>query len=76
MNLRIPGWCRLSYIGFSCIASVIAGCAADSPDRTGAVKPRPGNAEIGKASYNQSTLGFEKPWPFGAGPGAGVNTDD
>ena len=75
MNLRISRWCRLSHIGFFSAASVMAGCVASSPDRTGAEKSRPGNVQIGKTSYNQATLGFEKPWPFGAVPGPGVNTD-
>jgi hypothetical protein len=50
MKLRISGWCRLSYIGFFCIASVMAGCAAGSPGRTSALKLRPGNVQIGEAS--------------------------
>jgi hypothetical protein len=73
MNSRISGWCRLSYIGFLCIASVMAGCAGGSPGRTETLKSGPSNVQIGKASYNQSAHGFEEPWPFGAGPGAGVD---
>jgi hypothetical protein len=75
MDWRLSGWCRLFQIGFFCSASVMAGCAVSSPDRTSALKSRSGNVQIGKASYNQSTLGFENPWPFGAVPGPGVNTD-
>jgi hypothetical protein len=75
MKLRISGWCRLSYIGFFCIASVMAGCAAGSPGRTSALKLRPGNVQIGKASYNQMTRDFEKPWPFGDVAGPGVSAD-
>lgn len=75
MNSRIWGWCGLSYSSFFCLASVMAGCAAGSLDRTRALKSRPGDVQIGKASYNQSTLGFEKAWPFGAAPGPDANTD-
>ena len=75
MDLRISGWYRLSYIGFFWVASLMAGCAGGSPDRISALKARPGNVRIGKASYNQSALGFEQPWPFGAGPGPGVGAD-
>ena len=73
MNSRILGWCGLSYSSFFCLASVMAGCAAGSLDRTSALKSRPGNVQIGKASYNQSALGFEEPWPFGPGAGAGID---
>jgi hypothetical protein len=75
MKLRISGWCRLSYVGFFCIASVMVGCTAGPPDRTSALKLRPGNVQIGKASYNQRTIDFEKPWPFGQLAGLGVDTD-
>ena len=73
MKLRISGWCRLSYIVLFCIVSV--GCTAVSSSRTSALKLRPGNVQIGKASYNQRTGDFEKPWPFGQLPGPGVGTD-
>jgi hypothetical protein len=75
MKLRISGWCRISYISFFCIASVMVGCTAGSADRTSALKLRPGNVQIGKASYNQRTGDFEKPWPFGRLPGPGVGPD-
>ena len=75
MKLRISGWCRLSYIVFLCIASVMVGCTASSTRRPSALKLRPGNVQIGKASYNQRTGDFEKPWPFGQLPGPGVDTD-
>ena len=73
MKVGISGWCRLSCIAFSCIASVMAGCAGGYPGRTDALTSRPGNVQIGKASYNQSALGFEEPWPFGPGAGAGID---
>ena len=73
MKLRISGWCSLPYIVILCMVSV--GCTAVSPGRTSASKLRPGNVQIGEASYNQRTGDFEKPWPFGQLPGPGVDTD-
>ena len=73
MKVGTSGWSRLSCIAFFCIASVMAGCAGGSPGRTDALTSRRGNVQIGKASYNQSALGFEEPWPFGPGAGAGID---
>jgi hypothetical protein len=56
MNSRILGWCGLSYSSFFCLASVMAGCAAGSLDRTSALKSRPGNVQIGKASYERRRI--------------------
>ena len=75
MNWRLSGWYRLFQIGFFCGASVMTGCAVSPADRTGALKSTAGNVQNGKASYDESTLGFEKPWPFGATPAPGVGTD-
>ena len=75
MKLRISGWCGRSYIGFSFIASVIAGCTAGPPGGTSALKLRSGNIQIGKPSYNQGTRDFERPWPFGQLAGPGVDND-
>ena len=49
MNLRISGWCRLSCMGVLCIASLMAGCAGTSPNRTDALTSRTGNVQNGKA---------------------------
>jgi hypothetical protein len=75
MKLRISGWCRLSYFVFFVMASVMVACTAGPAGRTSGLKVRPSNVQIGKASYNQRTRGFEKPWPFGqlAGPGVDNN---
>jgi hypothetical protein len=75
MKLKISGWCRLCNIVFFCIASVMVGCSTGSPGRTNALKRRPGNVQIGKVSYNQRTLDFERPWPFGQLAGPGVDND-
>jgi hypothetical protein len=73
MKFRISRWSRLFYIVLFCILS--GGCTAVSPSRTSALKLRPGNVQIGKASYNLRTGDFEKPWPFGQLPGPGLGTD-
>jgi hypothetical protein len=73
MKLRISGWYRRSYAGVFFMASIMAGCTAGSGDRTSGLKLRPGNVQVGKASYNQATRDFERPWPFGQLTGPGVD---
>jgi hypothetical protein len=61
----------LDDLRFFCIASTLAGCV--SADRSSGSRFKPSNVQIGKASYNQRTRDFEKPWPFGQLPGPGVD---
>ena len=61
----------LGVLRFFCIASTLVGCVCAHRSSTNRFKP--GNVQIGKASYNQRTRDFEKPWPFGQLPGPGVD---
>jgi hypothetical protein len=62
----------LGVLRFFCIASTLVGCVCAHQSSTNRFKP--GNVQIGKASYNQRTRDFEKAvavWPI-AGAGSGL----